>query len=56
MCAGGLPDALGEKRREDSNIQDISSVDERLGSRSRKLCKTEGSLLRGDKSTSDVDC
>lgn len=28
MCAGGLSDALVEKSREDSNIQDISSVDE----------------------------
>lgn len=56
MCAGGLSDALREKWREDSNIQDISSVDECPRSRSRKLCKTEGSLLRGDKSTSDIDC
>jgi hypothetical protein len=56
MCAGGLSDALVEKGWEDSNIQDVSSVDECPRSRSRKLCKTEGSLLRGDKSTSDVDC
>ena len=56
MCAGGLSHALADKCREDGNIQDVSSVDEGLGSRGRKLCKTQGSLLRGDKSTGDVDC
>lgn len=56
MRASSLSHALVEKPREDGDVQDISSVDERPRSRSRKLCKALGSLLSGDKGAGDVDC
>jgi hypothetical protein len=50
-----LTDALGDKLREDGDVQDIAGVDKGARSRCRKLCKARDSLLRGDKGTVDVD-
>ena len=54
--SGARPtNALGEKSREDGNVQDIAGADEGAGGRCWKLCKAQDGLLRGDKSTVDVD-
>jgi hypothetical protein len=49
-----LADALGEKFREDSDVQDISSVDEGARGRRWELCKARDGLLRSDKGTENV--
>jgi hypothetical protein len=50
-----LADTSGEKFREDSDIQDITGIDEGTRGRRRKLCKARDGLLRGDKDTVDIN-
>jgi hypothetical protein len=50
-----LTDALGDKFRENGDVQDIAGVDKGACSRRWKLCKARDGLLCGDKGTVDVD-